>query len=141
VSTPKPTTYPDYELVEPHRYQHEEFYWRIQDARIVIDADTDRSEQYLRAVLPLIKAEIYSIELVRGRQPNGQEFIRGAFLMNETGSVVVRISNALIGYDGSGPHLSRRILEMFGFSKEAFEMINNAARPTEQHYALILRIV
>lgn len=141
VST-SPSTQPlNYQLVDPSRYAQESSRWFYKEPKIVIDTHTDDSEKYFRALVELVKSTIHSIEFVRGIDASGHEFIRGAFLMNESGYAVVHVTNALIGYGGSGPHLSSRILQMFGFSDEAFQTINEAARPTGQNYALILRIV
>lgn len=141
VST-SPSTRPlNYQLVDPGRYVQESFSRFYKEPKIVIDTHADDSEKYLIPLVNLVKFKIHSIEFVRGTDKSGHEFIRGAFLMNESGFAVVHVTNALIGYGGSGPYLSRRILQMFGFSDEAFQTINEAARPTGQNYALILRIV
>jgi hypothetical protein len=110
------------------------------DACVTIDTDAYLTEKIVTQLVSLIKADIYSIQFVRGFNHRG-EFARGVFLLDANGTVIVHITNALIGYDGSGPALSRRILELFGFSQQAFHNINDTVRPSQQHYGLTLRIV
>lgn len=51
---------------------------------------------------------------------------RGLALFDKTGRLIVHVVNALLGYGGSGPHLSWQIMEFLGVSKEIFDKIQAA---------------
>lgn len=52
---------------------------------------------------------------------------KGVIAVGTRDNVLVHITEAILGYEGSGPSLSKDILHFFGVSDEVFEMIQDAA--------------
>ena len=69
---------------------------------------------------------------------------RGVFLIaddaegTEREKVLAHLANALLGYDGSGPELSKAILEHLGVPVSVFEAIQDATR-NDYPYVVVVR--
>lgn len=108
----------------------------------VIETDTFRSATLAGAVLPVLRDEIVRVDFVRAASAlDDSREVRGAFCTDDQGYIVLHIVNALIGYDGSGPELSRVLLDLIGLPRLAFQELNAIAKPTEQRYALRLDVM
>jgi hypothetical protein len=68
------------------------------------------------------------VELFRNYDQSGREFRRGLVAFNDQCEALFHAVNALIGYNGSGPILTRQILTTIGVPLEMFERANNEAR-------------
>jgi hypothetical protein len=51
---------------------------------------------------------------------------RGLVIFDSQGRLIVHVTNALLGYSGSGSYLSKQILTLLGISKRMFEEIQYA---------------
>lgn len=61
---------------------------------------------------------------------------RGVVVYNDDGDPVLHVVNALLGYRGAGPALSRQIMEALGVPSEVYAMINRSV--TNQDYVVVL---
>lgn len=84
------------------------------------------------AALPIWVGPVSRMEFIWQRGLNRQ----GVVLYDAGGTPLVHVVNALLGYQGSGPTLSRLIMETFGVSDHDFYCINGAV--ANQDYIVVL---
>jgi hypothetical protein len=68
-------------------------------------------------------------------EPAGKPSPRGVVLFDNRGAAIIHVVNALLGYGGSGPALSKRILDALGVPSELFEQANQAVE--SQDYVIV----
>ena len=130
----------DYQTIDTKECTSDIFRLNHQDPGVVVNYGKDTPPRLLEAVIKTLKKAVDSIELVRGLRPSGHTFVQGIFLKDRSGRVIAHIPNAVIGGEGSGPNLSRRVMEILGFSDETFQRVNLAGRAAKQHYYFIIKI-
>ncbi len=123
--------------------------WQTEDSLPAIVDDTDTAWSKLGPTLYDIVHEESTafgfeaptrVELVWDRDPRpallGDQDIRGLALFDSNGRLFVHVVHALVGYDGSGPTLSRDILRLIGVPYSVFNEIQAAT--AHRSYAIIL---
>jgi len=120
--------------IEPSRSADGVNCWQDHQSFPAIDADTDSSwrlvQTILTGVILLSGPDIYHSGHHFDR-PDRIEFVmgedtfttRGLILFDGRGRLIVHVVNALLGYGGSGPMLSKQILELLGVPGDIFELI------------------
>lgn len=63
---------------------------------------------------------------------------QGLILFREDGQAIVHVTNALIGYDGSGPTLTYRILQRLGVSMRDFDAIQKEVKASRAPYKVVI---
>jgi len=62
---------------------------------------------------------------------------RGIAIFDDRNQLIVHVVTALLGYDGSGPELSRRILEHFGVPEVVFNELQRLLK-NDHHYKVVI---
>lgn len=104
--------------------------------QVTLATDTDTAERLIPAIVATFGPRVRSVRFIRGSSGDKTKHAYGAFLVNENEDVLVYIENALIGYDGAGPDLSKKLLSALGAPSSVFDTVNDMARPLEQHYGI-----
>lgn len=91
----------------------------------VMKGDSFDSERTLQTeVSPFVATLVTHIDFIRTRRFVGSPFgFEGAVLRHED-HVLLSIQGAILGYDGSGPSLSKRIMEWVGLTATDFQTMN-----------------
>ncbi len=99
----------------------------LNDAKIKISADTITSWSAWELLLPLLRKEVFSqatrVAIFRDTDSQGL-----AVYTNNLNSPYVYVEDALIGYDGSGPYLTSKILQSMNIDEVVFRLINEQHR-------------
>lgn len=128
-------------VVEDDWYRRGEYASTISTELGTIEGSTDKNWRLLEPLLIGIdvladreQAEhgygtgrIVRVELIRRAKGRPYELVQqGAILIDQLGRKVCHVSNALIGYSGSGSMLTESILRQLGVSQEMFKEINRS---------------
>lgn len=148
VSTTAPYPYDKPLLAKTAYVVHDhQFTWQHLGTFPAITGPTDAAwrqiEIILTGVIELARHKTYEIsttystparvELLWSR--DNRDF-RGLVIFDSMGRLIVHVTNALLGYGGSGPYLSEQILTLLGVSQEMFEEIQRAT--WDRPYLIIL---
>lgn len=93
-----------------------------------------RGLKYLatRSDNPVLAGRVAHIEFIWNRRTK----CRGAVFFDDRGVALIHVVNALLGYQGAGSALSRRIMMGFGVDAEVFDEINELV--TNEDYIVVL---
>ncbi len=148
VSTTAPYPYDKPLLAKtPYVVHDHQFTWQHLGTFPAITGPTDAAwkqiEIILTGIIELARHKSYEIlttystparvELLWSR--DNRDF-RGLVIFDSMGRLIVHVTNALLGYGGSGPYLSEQILTLLGVSNEMFEEIQQAT--WDRPYLIIL---
>lgn len=93
-----------------------------------VDADAELAENGV-AESAIVRVELFW-------DPNSADQRRGAVFFDSTGQTVMHVMHALLGYNGSGPTLSKCLLRQLGVEQAMFDELNG--RLQNQAYYVIL---
>lgn len=98
-----------------------------------IEGDDYNSLRELEALLTQVNngkhaffARVARLEFIWDERPTAEHKLRGCVLFDATGAVVVHVINALLGYDGNGPDLSRVITKALDIPDDLFAEMQEA---------------
>lgn len=132
-TAPYPYSHPLLAKFTPEEISHQ-IVWQPHGSLPAITGPTDAAwnqiEIILTGIAELARHKTYAgstgystparVELLWSR--DNRDF-RGLVIFDSQGRLIVHVTNALLGYGGSGPYLSEQILMLLGISKEMFEEI------------------
>jgi hypothetical protein len=107
--------------------------------------DPNWASKYFDGILPIIAPRVDHLEFIRtylkdDSLPAGEKQVHGVTLFDEYNWPIVHLNGALLGFDGSGPLLSKHILQQLGLGDEVFTQVNDLVRTTQQDYAVIIEL-